>query len=167
MTLFSMATLNHMDRVAFTQALGTIFEDTPTIAAQAWERRPFLAVADLERELVAVVRSLDTEQKLKLIRAHPDLGSKAKMAVASVQEQSGVGLDRLSASEADRFQCLNQAYRAKFDFPFIIAVKHHPKSSILAAFEQRLQNTRAAELERAIAEICQIARFRLEAMLES
>jgi 2-oxo-4-hydroxy-4-carboxy-5-ureidoimidazoline decarboxylase len=72
-----------------------------------------------------------------------------------------VGLDRLTPEEYDRFHRLNHAYREQFGFPFIIAVRNHTKSSILEAFEQRLQNPLDAERERAIAEITQIARFRL------
>ncbi|MFN5765028.1 MAG: 2-oxo-4-hydroxy-4-carboxy-5-ureidoimidazoline decarboxylase, partial [Pseudanabaena sp.] len=99
--------------------------------------------------------------QLKLICAHPDLGSKFKMAEASVQEQSTVGLDQLSATEYDRFQYLNQAYKDKFAFPFIIAVRNHTKDSILKAFEQRLLNNLEVEKKQAIAEIIEIARWRL------
>jgi 2-oxo-4-hydroxy-4-carboxy-5-ureidoimidazoline decarboxylase len=83
------------------------------------------------------------------------------MAEASVQEQSTVGLDQLSAAEYDRFQNLNQAYKEKFSFPFIIAVRNNTKDSILAAFEQRLQNNLEVENQHAIAEIIEIARWRL------
>ena len=68
---------------------------------------------------------MNNKEQLALIKAHPDLGSKAKMAETSVQEQAGVGLDRLSEAEYQRFQSLNQAYKDKFDFPFIVAVKYH------------------------------------------
>ena len=87
------------------------------------------------------------------------------MAMASVQEQAGIGLDRLTPEEYDRFLSLNQAYRNKFDFPFIIAVKNHTKDSILAAFEQRLQNSSDLERNQALAEIFQIAKFRLATMV--
>ncbi|MFN5968013.1 MAG: 2-oxo-4-hydroxy-4-carboxy-5-ureidoimidazoline decarboxylase, partial [Pseudanabaena sp.] len=87
--------------------------------------------------------------------------SKFQMAEASVQEQSTVGLDQLSSREYSRFQQLNDAYKQKFGFPFIIAVRNHTKDSILAAFEQRLNNTIALEKKQAIAEIIEIARWRL------
>ena len=83
------------------------------------------------------------------------------MAEASVQEQSTVGLDQLSAAEYDRFQQLNDDYKQKFSFPFIIAVRNHTKESILSAFEERLLNSLATEREQAIAEIVEIARWRL------
>jgi 2-oxo-4-hydroxy-4-carboxy-5-ureidoimidazoline decarboxylase len=102
----------------------------------------------------------DSEQ-LILIRSHPDLGSKAKMAEASVKEQAGVGLDRLNSQEFDRFQVLNHKYKEKFGFPFIIAVKTQNKMSIFDAFELRLQNAIELEKERALLEIFKIAKFRL------
>ncbi len=164
--IYPLIQIDRMDRSQFVQALGEIFEHTPTVAAQAWYHRPFSSIEDLHQKMMAVVMGFDREQKLALARAHPDLGSKVKMAPASVQEQAGVGLDRLTPDEHARFQQLNQAYLAKFDFPFIIAVKNHTKQSVLAAFDRRLQNSADAELATAIEEISQIARFRLLAIIE-
>jgi 2-oxo-4-hydroxy-4-carboxy-5-ureidoimidazoline decarboxylase len=165
--IYALTQINRMDRPQFIQALGEIFEHTPTIAAQAWHQRPFNSIEELHQQMMAVVMGFDREQKLALIRAHPDLGSKVKMAAASVQEQAGAGLDRLSSDEYARFQKLNQSYLEKFDFPFIIAVKTHTKSSILEAFDRRLQNSAEVELATAIEEIIQIARFRLLAIVDS
>ena len=158
---YSIAKLNQMSREEFTEALGSIFEQTPEIATQAWQDRPFDDVRELHQAIADIVNEMSESEQLKLICAHPDLGSKFKMADSSVLEQSTVGLDRLSAIEYDRFQKLNQAYKEKFLFPFIIAVRNHTKNSILAAFEQRLQNTLEVERHRAIAEIIEIARWRL------
>jgi beta-ureidopropionase / N-carbamoyl-L-amino-acid hydrolase len=159
--IYSLAELNALSQEAFTEALGSIFEQTPAIAAQTWNHRPFATLSALHRTMATLVRNLSSEQQLALIRAHPDLGSKAKMAEASVQEQASAGLDRLTPTEYEQFHHLNQSYQTKFGFPFIIAVKNHTKASILEAFVQRLQHTVVAEQERAIAEIIEIARFRL------
>ncbi|WP_373542284.1 2-oxo-4-hydroxy-4-carboxy-5-ureidoimidazoline decarboxylase [Chamaesiphon sp.] len=164
--IYSLAQINRMDRHQFIQALGEIFEHTPTIADRVWHQRPFNSIEDLHQKMMTVVMGFDLEQKLALVRAHPDLGSKVKMAVASVQEQAGVGLDRLHPTEFAKFQQLNQSYTEKFDFPFIIAVKNHNKSSILAAFDRRLQNSAEVELATAMEEISQIARFRLLAIAD-
>ena len=164
--MYSIETINQMNRSAFTQALGAIFEDTPSIADQVWLQRPFTDVMELYQDMITIVRSMTIQQQLTLIRAHPDLGSKATMAVDSIREQSGVGLDRLNKAEYDRFHNLNQSYQDKFGFPFIIAVKNQTKSSILTAFEQRMQNSVTMEIEQAIAEICQIARFRLDSTID-
>lgn len=158
---YALADLNQMSQADFVQALGAIFEDTPAIARDTWLHRPFTDAKHLHQQMVAVVQAMPSEAQLALICAHPDLGSKARMAEASVQEQAGVGLDRLSPEEYERFHQLNQQYRDTFGFPFIIAVKNHTKASILAAFEQRLQNDRATEQQQAITEITQIAWFRL------
>ncbi len=158
---YSLDAINQMSQAQFVSALGGIFEQTPLIAQSAWHDRPFESVEDLHQKMTAIVHALDLEAQLALITAHPDLGSKAKMADASVKEQAGVGLDRLTPDEYDRFQSLNQAYKDRFGFPFIVAVKNHTKTSILAAFEERLQHSQPEEQQRAIAEICQIAYFRL------
>ena len=159
---YAIAQLNQMSRSEFTTALGEIWEETPEIANQTWHSKPFKNVTALYEAMVAVVDRMSEAKQLALIKAHPDLGSKAKMAESSVKEQAGVGLDRLSEPEYQRFQALNQAYKNKFDFPFIVAVKYHTKESILEAFETRLKNSPEQEKQQALTEISKIARLRLE-----
>lgn len=166
-TSYAIADLNQLDQNRFVAAFGAVFEETPLIAAQAWEQRPFQDIDHLHRTMVEIVQNLSPEQQLQLICVHPDLAGKVKMAAASVQEQAGAGLDRLSPAEFDRFQVLNRAYKEKFGFPFIIAVRNHTKASILEAFEQRLQNPIAAERQQALTEIAEIARFRLGDLIRS
>lgn len=155
-----------MDRGRFTQALGEIFEQTPAIATQTWPQRPFATVAALHRAMVAVMQALPENEQFSLIRAHPDLGTKAQMAASSVQEQASVGLDQLAPDEFETFQALNRAYRDRFQLPFIIAVKEHTKDSILTAFRQRLTHDFATERQTALAEIAKIAGYRLRALID-
>lgn len=162
---YTIAELNQLDQESFVTALGAVFEDTPTIAKLAWSYRPFNDREGLHQAMVRVVQGMTPEAQLALIRAHPDLGSKAKMAEASVKEQAGAGLDRLTPEEFERFHSLNAAYKAKFGFPFIIAVKNHTKASILEAFEERLDHAIEAEQARALLEINQIANFRLQTLV--
>ena len=119
----------------------------------------------------SVVAEANTEKQLVLIRAHPDLAGRAARAgdltAASTNEQAGAGLDRLSGEEFERFHALNDAYKERFDFPFILAVKGHDKDSILAAFETRLNNDPVTERQTALAEIYKIARFRLNDLVRS
>jgi beta-ureidopropionase / N-carbamoyl-L-amino-acid hydrolase len=159
--VYAIAQLNQMDRSQFTDALGHIFEQTPSIAAATWEQQPFKDWATLYKAMVDALWQLPLEQQLALIRSHPDLGSRIKMAEASIQEQAGVGLDRLSIERFSQFQTLNQQYRDRFDFPFIIAVKNHTQESILEAFTDRLENPAEIEFKQALMEILKIARFRL------
>lgn len=157
--------LNQMSRSEFTAALGEIWENTPEIARKTWQDKPFKDKNDLYQAMVALVKNMSESEQIALIKAHPDLGSKAKMAQASVEEQSGIGLDRLSESEYQRFQTLNQAYKDKFGFPFIVAVKYHTKESVLEAFETRLQNNQEQEKDEALTEISKIAKLRLESII--
>jgi 2-oxo-4-hydroxy-4-carboxy-5-ureidoimidazoline decarboxylase len=158
---YTIAQLNRMGQEEFVEALGAIFEETPAIAEQTWHRKPFADFTDLYQKMITIVNAMTQPQQLDLIRSHPDLGSKTKMAEASVQEQSGLGLDRLTPDEYAHFQERNQSYKARFGFPFIVAVKNHTKSSILEAFDQRLQNSFETEIAQALTEISEIARFRL------
>jgi 2-oxo-4-hydroxy-4-carboxy-5-ureidoimidazoline decarboxylase len=161
----NLTQLNEMERDEFVAILGGIFEGTPAIARQAWEQRPFNTVEALHHCMVEVMNGMTVDEQVMLMRSHPDLGSQARMADASVKEQAGVGLDQLMLEEYRQFQGLNQDYQARFGFPFIVAVKNHTKSTILEAFQTRLRNSIEAEREQALAEIVQIARFRLDEML--
>ncbi|OLP20143.1 OHCU decarboxylase [Leptolyngbya sp. 'hensonii'] len=158
---YAIGDLNAMTEEEFVAALGAIFEETPEIARRTWHQRPFTDRTDLHQKMITVVAGLAQAEQLALIRAHPDLGSRVKMAEASVQEQAGLGLDQLTSEEYDRFQMLNQAYRDKFAFPFIIAVRNNTRATILEAFTRRLQNNPTAEMAQALTEIGEIARFRL------
>ncbi|MGL4611711.1 MAG: 2-oxo-4-hydroxy-4-carboxy-5-ureidoimidazoline decarboxylase [Trueperaceae bacterium] len=161
--------LNHLNQSSFTEKLGGIFEHSPWVADGTWYKRPFASVAELHEAMCDDVEHAPEEQQLKLIRAHPDLAGKAALAgdltESSKLEQAGAGLDRLTPEEYRHFHALNDAYTAKFAFPFILAVKGHTKETILQAFEERLPNSLEVEKARALEEIYKIARFRLEALL--
>ncbi len=146
-------------------AIGTTFEDTPSIAAQVWPQRPFASVADLHQQMVKIVQTMASEEQLTLINAHPDLGTRVAMAEASVAEQTKAGLTNLSQEEYHQFQTLNQQYKNRFGFPFILAVANHTKASILENFAHRLRNSTEAEVAIALQEIQKIARLRLEAWI--
>jgi len=163
---YSLADLNQMTQAEFIQALGPSFEDTPEIAAKVWQQRPFDSTEALHRQMVILVRARSPQEKLALIQAHPDLGSRVAMAEASVAEQQGAGLDQLSPSEYEQFHQLNQRYRKTFGFPFILAVAGHTKASILQSFTERVNNPPNVEMARALAEIEQIAYLRLKSWIE-
>ena len=164
----SLATLNGLGRDEFRRALGGVFEHSPWVPERAFDRRPFASVGDLHAAMTQVVRQASREEQLALIRAHPDLAGRAARAGAmsadSVAEQSGAGLDRLTAEEYARFERLNAAYRDKFGFPFVIAVRQRDKIAILAAFEARLGHGLDDEVETALVQIAEIAQLRLDAL---
>jgi len=155
-----------MKQADFVELFGAIFEETPAVAMQAWAARPFQGVSDLHQKMVAVVRDrMTVAEQVKLIQAHPELGKRGKMAKASVQEQAGAGLSELDESDYQRLESLNSAYREKFEFPFVMAVKGFGQSDILAAFEARLEGDEPTERARSLSEIYKIARLRLSDLI--
>ncbi|PWT98763.1 MAG: OHCU decarboxylase [Terriglobia bacterium] len=161
----TVAELNALDRERFVEAIGWVFEHSPWAAERAWELRPFANIESLHAAMVAQVEAAKPEEQLALLRAHPDLGTRARMSTASTGEQAGAGLDRLNPEEFERLLALNSAYRAKFGFPFLFAVKGSSKHEILAALEQRLHSTPEQEHREALRQVYRIAEFRLRDLL--
>jgi 2-oxo-4-hydroxy-4-carboxy-5-ureidoimidazoline decarboxylase len=162
----TLGEVNNLDRKKFVAALGGIFEHSPWVAEQAWTSRPFATVAGLHAIMVRAVERAGKEKQLMLIRAHPDLGARIQMSPASASEQAGAGLDRLTAEEFERLQTLNSAYRKKFGFPFIYAVRGSTKHDVLHALEQRLQSDVESECSTALTQIGRIAQFRLAGIIQ-
>jgi OHCU decarboxylase len=162
---------SRMGRALFLELFGDIFERSPWIAegAHAAGLGPESDTGEgLHGAFAEVLRAADRTQKLGLIRAHPDLAGRlaaADMTADSQGEQASAGLDRLSPEERNRFLALNDAYKEKFGFPFVMAVKGRTKEDILAAFGERLEHDRDEEFERALSEIERIALLRLEERL--
>ncbi|MCL1527796.1 2-oxo-4-hydroxy-4-carboxy-5-ureidoimidazoline decarboxylase [Xanthomonas nasturtii] len=154
-----------LDDAAFVARYRELFEHSPWVVERAVRRRPF---EDVHRGLMQVVQDASPDDQVALIRAHPELAGKAAidrtLTAASAAEQASAGLDRLSEDEFKRFHALNQAYRHRFGFPFVICVRLHDKAGILAALERRLDASRNAEIATAIAEIGKIVHLRLEAL---
>ena len=157
--------LNRHDEAGFVAEMGSLYEHSPWIASRAWQDRPFRDRAGLHAAMQRIVQTASTAQQLDLIRAHPDLAGKLAragvLAAHSTSEQSGLGLDRLSDAEYECFDRMNRAYRARFDMPFIIAVRAQTRESVLAAFEIRLHHDPATEIATALDEIGKIAGYRL------
>jgi OHCU decarboxylase len=163
-----------MDRTTFVATFGQVFERSPWIAEAAYDRGlPADAdtAAGLHRALCAVLHGASESQKRALIDAHPDLAGRlahaGRLTADSENEQAGAGLDRLTDDERARFAALNDAYKARFGFPFIMAVKGRSKAEILAAFRRRLANHAASEQKTALEQIERIALLRLEDLLPS
>lgn len=151
------------DKDAFMQKYAGVYEHSPWIAEAAFGEQGIDAI---HAAMKAAVDAAPHDKKLALICAHPDLANKAKMTAESVSEQKGAGLDQCSPQEFAEFQSLNAAYKEKFGFPFIVAVKGMTRHDILGAFRARLRNDAETEFATAIAQIHRIARFRLEALEE-
>jgi 2-oxo-4-hydroxy-4-carboxy-5-ureidoimidazoline decarboxylase len=162
----SLDDLNSASRDDLVAALASIYEHSPWVATAVGDQRPFGSLAALHAAMVTAVKTAPEAKQHDLINLHPDLAGKAARAGAltadSKSEQGGVGLDRLSDADYERFQELNEGYRQKFAIPFIICVRRHTKDSILRQFERRLQNTAETEREAALDEIFHIAALRLD-----
>jgi urate oxidase / 2-oxo-4-hydroxy-4-carboxy-5-ureidoimidazoline decarboxylase len=168
----TIAAINRLDRDSFVERLGFLLERSPWVAAAAWEARPWPDRAALHRSLVEAMLAADAERQLALIRAHPDLVGRAALAgtltPSSTAEQRAAGLDpdALTLDEIDRFAAGNAAYRAKFDFPFVICARENRKESILSGLATRLDNDRDQEIAAALGEIAKIAWHRLADVID-
>lgn len=159
--------LNGLSGAAFVARLGGLYEHSPWVAERAFARRPFASIDALHAAMQAAVLAAMREEQMALIRAHPELAGKleaAQLTDHSRAEQAGAGLDRVSPEQKARMQALNAAYRERFDFPFIVAVKGLDWGGIIERMQSRLPRTREEEIAQALAEIGRIARFRLEAL---
>ena len=154
--------INSLTKEEFVSALGWIFEHSPWVAERAWAGRPFQSREELHAHLTQIVAKASYEEQLALLRAHPDLGTKAQVSPSSAQEQAGVDLDNLTESEYKHLLQLNAEYKSRFGFPFLYAVKGSDKFQILAALERRLQSSPETEFQTALEQVYRIALFRLE-----
>jgi len=164
-----LAELNACTESDFVAALANIFEYSPWVAEGAFAARPFAGVKALFAAMKTTVERGSDDLRLKLIKSHPDLANKTQRAAGltaeSTSEQNSVGLDRLSDAEYEAFERVNNAYRAKFGFPYIVCVRRHTKDSILSDFERRLPNDVVTETKASIEEICRIAALRLDQLV--
>jgi OHCU decarboxylase len=168
--MLTLHEINNLDQENFTTALSSLFEGPPWIVAQAWSTRPFSSLEQFYQALCQIMYNASTEQQVALLRAHPDLVGRAALAGTlspeSTSEQAAAGLDHLSPEEIATFMRLNQAYRDRFGFPFVICARENKKESILAGFDARLHNTRQQEIEAALGEVAKICSFRLRDLIK-
>jgi OHCU decarboxylase len=170
-------TMHHLNSCAageFFELLGGIYEHSPWILHRAIAQRPFASLQALKLALAGVALHAAPDEQLALLRAHPELAGKAALAGELTRESSGeqvaAGLNHCSAQELAALQRLNRDYRARFGFPFIIAVKGPDgnglrRQAIINAFERRLTNTRADELAECLRQVARIAELRLNDLL--
>jgi 2-oxo-4-hydroxy-4-carboxy-5-ureidoimidazoline decarboxylase len=157
----TIAEVNALPLEEFVGALGWIFEDSPWVAERAWPHRPFADRDALHRVMVREVEAADRATKLELLRAHPDLGARARMSDASIGEQAGAGLDRMTPPDYQHLQAMNTQYRERFGFPFLFAVKGSTSADILRALERRMGASPEVEFQEALTQVYRIAYFRL------
>jgi OHCU decarboxylase len=168
--VFSIDQVNQMDRLEFVATFGPLFQGAAWLAEQAYGARPFEDVYDLRRAFHDELFEAPAERQLELIRRYPDLAGAATreggLPHQSVVDQAIAGLDRLNTDEYTSFDELNRAYREKFGFPLVVAVRENTKETILKSGNARLLNSPAAEQAAALVEIAKIANLRLLDIVE-
>jgi 2-oxo-4-hydroxy-4-carboxy-5-ureidoimidazoline decarboxylase len=159
--MITLAAVNALTPAAFIEAFGDVAEHSPWVAREAATYRPFASRSAMVEAFELALRSANREAQLALLRAHPDLATRARLTADSTREQQGAGLDTLDQPELARFTALNEAYRQRFAFPFIFAVRGATKHMILEGFERRLGNSPDEEFATALEQVTRIFRFRL------
>jgi chitin deacetylase len=161
-----------MTRERFVEKYGSIFEHSPWIADRAYDLELGAAhdsATGLHNALTRIFRSASPDERLGVLKAHPDLAGKLaaakRLTPESTAEQASAALDALTDEERDRFQRLNGEYVGKHGFPFIIAVRDNTKATILAAFESRIANDTPTEFATACRQVERIAELRLKDQL--
>jgi OHCU decarboxylase len=166
----SLAALNGLDRPGFTRALGEVFEHSPWVADRAWARRPFRSLDALHNAMMDAVRTSPAETQLVLIRAHPELAGRESatgtLTADSTSEQGRLGFTALTREEMDRVTHANRAYREKFGFPCVVALRlHGTRDAVIAEMERRVGNDRDTEIAAALEQIGHITRGRLDKLV--
>ncbi len=168
--VYSIDQVNQMDRERFVAEFGGLFQGSPWIAEQAYDARPFEDVYALRRAFHDALFEAPQDRQVELIQSYPDIGSVFRSdttpSVLSVKDQAFAGLDRLDSDEIHNLGDLTSAYRKKFGFPLIIAVRENTKETILRSGNARLNNSPAAEQATALVEIAKIANLRLFDLVE-
>jgi len=162
----ALEAVNSLGKAEFVAKLGGVFEHSPWVAERAWQRRPFRSVDQLHRAMMSAVENAAEEEKLALVRAHPELAGSETLTPHSSAEQKRLGFTSLSRRELDAMSELNRVYRDKFGFPCIVALRlHGDRHSVMAEMRKRVANPRDVELRNALEQIGHITRGRLEKML--
>ena len=157
--------INKLSQSEFVKIFANIFEKTSWTAEMLYKQKPFANFKDLCSKMMKIFQKANKEAQLKILRAHPDLADKIKiktLTTNSQAEQISAGLDQCTEKEFLEFKSLNNNYKKKFNFPFIIAVKGKSKVEILNEFKKRISNRVDDEFNEAIKQVCKIASLRLE-----
>lgn len=164
----TLADLNMLDARAFVTALAGVFEHSPWIVERTYPSRPFASIDALHGALIDTVTRATEDERLALLRAHPELAGKAaiagEMTAGSVDEQTSAGLAACTPEEFARLNELNRRYSARFGFPFILAVRGLDRRQILDEFARRVEREYTVEFAECLAQVARISRLRLDAL---
>ena len=162
----SIDTFNKLNKSEFLSTFGNVFEKTEWIAEKCYNSKPFDNVQELVNKMMEVFENSIKEKHLEILNSHPDLAVKKKLTKESENEQANANLNQCTNEEFEEFNKLNEKYKKKFGFPFIIAVKGKNKNEILNSFRQRITNNINSEFEEAKKQVKKIASFRLSEIIK-
>ena len=162
----SIDTFNKLNKSEFLSTFGNVFEKTEWIAEKCYNSKPFNNVQELVNKMMEVFENSIKEKHLEILNSHPDLAVKKKLTKESENEQANANLNQCTNEEFEEFNKLNEKYKKKFGFPFIIAVKGKNKNEILNIFRQRITNNINLEFEEAKKQVKKIATFRLSEIIK-
>ena len=162
----SIEKFNKLSKTEFISIFGNIFEKTQWIAERCYELKPYNNLDDLFSKMIEIFESAKKDKHLEILNSHPDLAIEKKLTEDSKNEQKGASLNQCSEEEIAEFEKLNEEYKKKFSFPFIIAVKGKNKEEILNNFRQRITNDINLEFEEAKKQVKKIANFRLSELIK-
>ena len=157
----SIDNINHLNKSDFLSIFGNVFEKTEWIAEKCYDSKPYNNVQELVNKMMEIFDNSIKEIHLEILNCHPDLAVKKKLTKDSENEQANANLNQCTNEEFEEFNKLNEKYKKKFGFPFIIAVKGKNKKEILNSFRQRITNNINLEFEEAKKQVKKIANFRL------
>ena len=157
---------NKLNKSDFLSIFGNVFEKTEWIAEKCYDSKPFNNVQELVNKMMEVFENSIKEKHLEILNSHPDLAVKKKLTKESENEQANANLNQCTNEEYEEFNKLNEKYKKKFGFPFIIAVKGKNKDEILNSFRQRITNNINSEFEEAKKQVKKIASFRLTEIIK-
>ena len=162
----SIDTFNKLNKSEFLSTFGNVFEKTEWIAEKCYDSKPYNNVQELVNKMMEVFENSIKEKHLEILNSHPDLAVKKKLTKESENEQANANLNQCTKEEFEEFNRLNEKYKKKFGFPFIIAVKGKNKNEILNIFRQRITNNINLEFEEAKNQVKKIATFRLSEIIK-
>ena len=162
----SIDTFNKLNKSEFLSTFGNVFEKTEWIAEKCYDSKPYNNVQELVNKMMEVFENSIKEKHLEILNSHPDLAVKKKLTKESENEQANANLNQCTNEEFEEFNKLNEKYKKKFGFPFVIAVKGKNKNEILNIFRQRITNNINPEFEEAKKEVKKIASFRLNEIIK-
>ena len=162
----SIDTFNKLNKSEFLSTFGNVFEKTEWIAEKCYNSKPYNNAQELVNKMMETFENSIKEKHLEILNSHPDLAVKKKLTKESENEQANANLNQCTNEEFEEFNKLNEKYKKKFGFPFIIAVKGKNKNEILNIFRQRITNNINLEFEEAKKQVKKIATFRLSEIIK-